>query len=278
MRVAVSFPGFPFHLAGSIDGIVTDILEHDYLLEHKAINHFTFQKFWGGEIPRDYISQTCLYVRGLYDENPDITQAVLLIKNKNTAAYIEFIVNYDHSSDTARIVEMTHSNGERKDCDTVIEHICRDAFQKFADVAKHIEERTLPKRPYFIDDWHCEYCGWGRLCWENYKDEFGSLAVNTVLSEEIETMIRYYKELGAQKKDIEKEYDELSGKIKAAMKDVNSRQGSAGEYIVKIALIETNRLKPELLTETERAKATQKSFYERLSISSPKRKEVKENE
>ncbi|HRR41345.1 MAG TPA: hypothetical protein P5244_08950 [Syntrophales bacterium] len=277
MLINISFPGFGLSLIGHIDALLTDILGNDYLLEHKAINHFTFQRYWDGQLPLDYITQVCLYLRGLQAVNPELRRAILLIKNKNTAAYLEFLIEYDQSTDLALIIEMTDSSGEKKTLDAKIENICRDAFTKFQTVEDYCKKRTLPKRQYFIDDWHCDYCGWAAACWENYKEEFKALSEDVALSEEIETMARYYKELGAQKSDIEKEYKALSEKVREALKAVGAREGRAGEYILKLSLIEKKRIDPELLTDMEREKATVTSFYERLNVSAPKRKERKEN-
>ena len=63
-------------LTGHIDGIATDILNIDRLWEHKAINHFSFEKYWNGkdgELPLDNICQSCIYCKGLQNDNPEIS-------------------------------------------------------------------------------------------------------------------------------------------------------------------------------------------------------------
>jgi len=119
MEVAVDM-GFDFRLKGHIDGIVTDLLNNDYLWEHKAINHFSWQKYWDGAIPYDYVSQCCIYLRGLHADNPNIQRAILLLKNKNTAAYMEFIIFYNYDQDVAVIETATNSNGEIKEINETI--------------------------------------------------------------------------------------------------------------------------------------------------------------
>ena len=267
--------GFDFVLSGSIDGIVTDLLGVDYLWEHKAINHFSWQKYWDGAIPYDYISQCCIYLRGLHADNQNIQRAVLLMKNKNTAAYMEFIIFYNYDQDVAVIEKATNSNGEIKEINETIPDAVKSCFDKFEYANECIKSQTLPKRDYFIgDDWHCEYCAWGKVCWAGYKKEFQELKTDAMLPNEVETMLAYYKELGGQKSDIEKEYKELSGKIKDTMKQIGAREGRAGSYIVKLTLTETNRIDKEKLTDAEIEKATVKSISERLYVSTPKVKET----
>jgi len=276
MKIKCTIPGFTLVLYGSIDGIITDLLEEDYLWEHKAINHFSWMKYWEGSLPYDNISQCCIYLRGLHSYNPNIKRAVLLMKNKNTAAYLEFIVCYDYDQDIAIVEKVTNSNDETKEINETIPDAVRSCFVKFDYVNDCIKNQTLPKRDYFIgDDWHCDYCAWGKTCWGDYKKEFTELKTDTMLPEDVETMIRYYKELGGQKKDIEKEYEELSDKVNTTMKEIGAREGRAGQYIVKLSLIETNRIDKEKLTPAEIARATKTTMSERLYVSEPKLKEKK---
>jgi len=173
MEIEVNMYPFDFKLNGHIDGIVTDLLGQDYLWEHKAINHFSWQKYWDGAIPYDYVSQCCIYLRGLHADNPNIERAVLLLKNKNTAAYMEFIIYYNYSQDVAIIEKSTNSNGETKEIDETIPDAVASCFAKFSYVNECIQTKTLPKRDYFIgDDWHCEYCAYGKTCWGDYKKNF----------------------------------------------------------------------------------------------------------
>jgi hypothetical protein len=266
--------GFGFTLTGHIDGIVTDIIGNDYLLEHKGINHFSWQKYWDGSIPYDYVAQCCIYLRGLQSVNPNINRAVLLLKNKNTAAYMELIIYYDASCDTAMVERANNSNGETKQICEPITKAVLSCFQKFQFVNDCIKKHTLPKRDYFIgDDWHCDYCAYGKTCWEGYKKEFTELKTATMLPDDVADMLRYYRELGAQKTSIESEYKDLADKIKNTMKEVGAREGRAGEYIARLSLIESSRIDKELLTPTEILKATKKGMSERLYVSAPKVKE-----
>jgi len=263
--------GYDFTLKGHIDGIITDLFGVDYLWEHKAINHFSWQRYWDGTIPYDYVAQCCIYLRGLHNDNPNLQKAILLLKNKNTSAYVEFIIYYNYDTDEAAIETATNSNGETKEINKTIPSAVKSCFDKFAYINDCIKKQVLPKRDYFIgDDWHCEYCAYGKTCWGDYKKEFMELKTDEMLPEEVETMVKYYKELGAQKTEIEREHKDIGGKIKATMKEANIREGRAGQYIVKLSLIETNRIDREKLTPAEIERATEKSISERLYISQPK--------
>lgn len=263
---------------GHIDGVVTDLLGVDRLYEHKAINHFTFQKYWKDELPLDYFTQCAIYMNGLQKVNPEITEGIMLIKNKNTAQYMEFLFKYCEDGDDAlTVVQKTNSQGETKVMDFLINNIVHDAVEKFNQVQNYIETNTLPKRQYDMDHFRCDYCGWGKECWGNYEAEFAEMKTDTELPNEIADTVRYFREVGAHKSEIEKEHKGLAGKIKTVMKELNIKEGSAGEYICKLSLSNVGRIDKELLTETEKLRVTKYTLQERLTVSSPARKEVKEN-
>ncbi|RPH47486.1 MAG: hypothetical protein EHM85_19765, partial [Desulfobacteraceae bacterium] len=208
------------HLFGKIDGIVTDMLKNDYLLEHKGLNHFTYQRYTNGEIPIDYVTQVCLYLEGLQKVNPDIKEAVLLIKNKNTSQFLEFIIALENGD--ATIKKRTDSSGETVEMNVVIEHIVDDAFKKFAEVDRYIsnnrsETSEMPHRPYEMDSWHCQYCQYQETCWKGYEDEYKALSDDAALDDEVATLCHYYLETNMHLKEMEAEKDSLRNKILAAL-------------------------------------------------------------
>ena len=256
---------YGIHLEGSIDGIITDLTEKDIHYEHKGINHFTFQKYWAGEIPQDYIAQTCLYNLGLKQVNPDIDTSILLIKNKNTSQYLEFIILYGEG-DNAIIVERTNSQGEKIEMGEVIPSITDEAFKKFGQVKECIDKKTLPKRQYDIDNWHCEYCGWREICYKDYHKEFNELKTDTQLPDEIADTIRFKRELTAERLDIEKQEKAINEQIKKLMKDLDTREGRANEYLCKLQLKARESLDKSLIPDNIIAQATKTSHYEQLRI------------
>lgn len=254
-------------LKGSIDGIITDVLERDYLWENKSINHFTFERFWlGGEIPHDYLTQCALYIRGLQKDNPDITKAVLLLKNKNTSAYMDYLVQYDAEKDSLAIIEKTNSKDQREKTDIIIENITNDAFDKFASVNEYVKLKKLPKRQYDIDHWRCEYCQYGDICWKGYEKEFEDLKTDEMLPAEVATLVKYKKETSAHRLEMEKEEEELKEQIEQVMKDAGARMGRAGDYIVELKLIEKKNLNKSLIPDNILKEATKKSHYTKLNI------------
>jgi hypothetical protein len=252
------------NLAAHVDGILTDINQVDYLWEHKGINHFTFQKYWGGELPLDYITQCCLYLKGLSLLNPNLNTANLLLKNKNTSQYLEFMIRYQ--GDSALIYERTNSLGEKIVMDVVIEHITEDAIKKFANVQDYINQKKLPKRQYDIDHWRCSYCQYNKTCWEDYEKEFKELKTDTMLPDEVADMVRYKREVSAHRLEMEKEEKELTEKIKATMKEAGVRQGKAGEYLCTLSLVTRKSIDQSLLPKKIREEATKVSQYEKLNI------------
>ena len=158
-------------LVGHIDGVITDMLGIDTLLEHKALSHFGYMAILKGNLPLDYITQTCLYLRGLLKVQPDVAGAVLLIKNKNQSAYLEITITYDPETDTAHVTDMADHLGEQYVIDKEIPGICAKAVKKFREVDAHVEAGTLPARQYEQSHWRCQYCGFGVRCWSGWKGE-----------------------------------------------------------------------------------------------------------
>lgn len=253
---------------GHIDGIITDLLKIDRHLEHKAINHFSFERIWNGELPLDNLTQTAIYTDGIQQElNPDLEEAILLIKNKNNSRYMEFLCHYEW--DTLTILSKTLSTGETERMDYPIVGIVQDACNKFNQVLDYAARKTLPKRPYFIADWQCEYCGWGNTCWKDYDKEFAEMKVDQELPSDFADRVAYYKELGAQKKEITDEYNGIRESVKKMMRNSEIRQGRAGDYLLKLSLIKKETIDKTKLTQKEKAKAIKETFIERLTISKP---------
>jgi len=252
---------------GHIDGIITDAMSTDRLWEHKAINHFTFNNFWNGnEFPEDYFTQCAVYTEGLQKDNPDLKDGLLLIKNKNTAQYMEFSLHYDRDTDTLSINKKIHSTGEVLGLEELRVNIVQDACDKFDKVLDYIKRQTLPKRQYDIDHWRCDYCQYNQTCWDGYEKEFAELKTDTMLPNEIADMVRYKKETSAHRLEMQKEEKELTEKIKQIMKDAGVREGRTPEYICKLSLRKSQTLDKHIIPQKIIDEATQISYYEKLDI------------
>lgn len=253
MEVHVSGRGI--ELTGHIDGIITDMLGVDRLFEHKAINHFSWNKYAKGEAPADYIVQCCIYIKGLQAENPAINEAVLLMKNKNTAQYLEFIIGYDSKTDTATVKSISISYGEAEGIGEVFENILDNAFAKFEEVQKHISNKTLPSRPFeFGTEFPCTYCSWQDTCWSSYAQEIAAISSNEADLSELADSARFYKELGAQIGNMKDQQDEISKAIKDKLVAVGARHGKAGEYEINWKL------------STRKGYTVKETQYEQLTI------------
>jgi len=237
-------------LRGHIDGIITDLLGVDRLWEHKALNCFTFDRVWNGELPLDYITQVSIYLRGLQDVNPDITEGLLLIKNKNTAQFLELLIQYDPEADKATVIEARRSDGEQRDIGEEISDITHAAFEKFRVVKSHVEEGTLPARQYDRDHWRCSYCQFSETCWEGYEEEFEKLTDDAAFDQEITDLCGYYLEASMHAKEMKKEADRLKNQIRELLKEKGVRKGKAGPYLVERRLQKRETLRREKVPQS----------------------------
>jgi len=247
-------------LHGHTDGVLTDLFRIDRGYEHKGINHFQCERYWRGVWPLDHITQTCLYTKGLRLFNPEINEAVLLIKNKNTSQYMDLVIRYDEDTDTAIIVEKEKSSGEvevMKDKPLAeFRNIVGDAIAKFERVHEHALAGTLPDRPFDVGtDYPCSYCSWQETCWEGYGEEFKRLTKDKALEEEWYHLCKYYLEVAMHYKNAEEEYESLRKDILDTLKGEGARSGRIGPYAVKIM--------------TRKSKKGQSEF---IQITIPKRK------
>ena len=262
-----------WQVKGHIDGIITDMLGKDYLLEIKALSHFGFMDIWKGELPLDYIVQTCLYARGLHEVNPDIEQSLLLIKNKNQAQYCEIGLTYSFQSDTVVITEMILSTGERKVIDQVIENIVSDALKRFEEIEQYKLEKKVHDRQYEKDHWRCQYCQYGETCYENYEQEFEERLEEGILPEDFIDNLRYYLELNMHIVDDEAEKAKIRNSVLEELKKQNAKLARLGEYTVTVRLQSRTSIDKEAPPELLK-RCTKQTFSEVLNIRKPKGKKT----
>jgi len=152
----------PETIHGHIDWIATDPLMNDWLVEHKALSMFGSQRC-EKEFPMDYLTQASIYSASLQRIQPDLHRVILIIKNKNTAQYIEFECDYDASLDCLTIHRRIISRGDAPadvhKIEEKIENIVGDALLKFKAIDELALNHKIPPRQYDRDrDWHCGYC------------------------------------------------------------------------------------------------------------------------
>ncbi|ALA58001.1 hypothetical protein [Nitrospira moscoviensis] len=260
------FQGEPYTILGHIDGIVTDLLGIDRLLEHKAIEHFTFQRYAEGDYPLDYFAQVCFYLHGISTLNPDIDEALLLIKNKNQSAYLEYRLRYDLPNDRLTVVEVVHSNGERSFLKQEVIGLYQQALARFTQVEQYRVDQTLPDRPYDDDsDYHCQYCPYSRLCWEGHV---APALTNTVaLSTEMAALAAEYLELEGRIKPLTKRFDQLKKLLKAGLKAEQAVEGAGHGFVVRINQSTQTRHDVKLLPSYVQELAETTLPIEKLSVS-----------
>ena len=161
------------HIHTHIDGMILDLLDTERLFEHKGINHFSFQKYWSGDLPLGYFAQTSFGLRGLQLEDENINEAVILIKNKNTSAYLEFLVYYDIKTDTMICYERNNSHKEKEELFVYMPRITEFLIGRFLEVEEYAKEKKLHDRPYILgENWQCDYCQWSHICWDNLEEAY----------------------------------------------------------------------------------------------------------
>lgn len=239
--------GEPFDITGSIDGIVTDLLGVDRLLECKAIEHFTFMRYVSGEtLPTNYFTQCVLYFPGVQDLNPDITECLLLIKNKNQSAFLEYRLRYDRTMDRLTLLEITTSSGERSFPNLEFIGLYRQAMARFEQIEAHRANDTLPARPYANpENFHCSYCPYRILCWDGYVRP--PLEGTIPLREDLVPQIKEYLTLNEEVKPKQKRLEELKQLFKLELTTVQAKTAVGHGYVLNIAESSQNRLDESLL-------------------------------
>ena len=255
-------------MQGHIDGIISDSTGREFHYEHKALNHFSFQRYWAGALPLDYITQCYLYVFGLQKVQPDITDSILLIKNKNTAQFMEFYLKHDTEKDKSIILERILSTGERIEMNEILKDIKKDVIEKFLEVRERVRKSILPTRPFSRpEDYPCAYCGWVGICWESYEEEIESREEDALLPDDMLQILARYREIARTETFLKKEKAELRTDILKRLEELSVKQGEVGAYRVKLSVSKRCHLNKELLPPDVLAAATEEKITQRLVVS-----------
>lgn len=242
----VQWKGQPFQIEGNIDGILTNLFGKDVLLECKAIEHFTFTRYHDGAYPLNYFTQVIFYLVGVRRLNPDIEEALLLIKNKNQSAFLEYRLTYDAETDVLTVVEVTHSSGTRSFPNQSFIGLRKQALQQYAQLEEHRIHGTLPVRPYADDDnYHCGYCPFRARCWAQV------LALPTHprmrIREDLVPLLKEYQELAPKRASIEKRYKELKQLFQLELTSHHTNEAIGHGYLIRNKHKIVNRLQKDLL-------------------------------
>jgi hypothetical protein len=255
--------------SGHIDGIFTDMLQVDRVLEIKALSHFGFIAIKEGELPLDYIYQTAHYLEGVQEVNPEINEALLFIKNKNQAQYLDILLRYDKQKDLLIASKMTLSTGEVTDLNFEFEGILTNSRARFQEIDQYKKEGKLHNRQYTFDDWHCEYCRWGAKCWEGWEEEIQAVPDTLNLDDDIGFLVDCENliNLKAAGKNVEEQVEKIEDRLKTAIQG-KARHGKAGSYIWGLRPQFRSNLNKEKIAPEVVAAATEKKMI--LIFESPK--------
>jgi len=253
-------------LHGHIDGLISAFDLVIRLLEHKAINHFTFERYVKDHWPRDHFSQTVIYLKGLHADGLAVSQAILLIKNKNTSAYLEYGLAYDPKRDLLTVLWKEHSDGTRiaytpAEAPT-FPHLYRDAIAQYHHIEQARSTMTLPPRPYLLgEDWQCDYCPYTNHCWPN-GHVLDAVDIHHMTQEE-EQQVLACETLSEQRKTLEQQEKAARHDLKLWLK--NQNHSTAARNTTTISLItqtqrrlDQSRLPRKLLEEAKVSHAIEK--------------------
>jgi hypothetical protein len=156
---------------GHIDCLITLMNGETILVEHKAVNRYSFDRILKGYLPLDYITQVCHYLCSHELRALNVGSAILLMKCKDTARYLNFQVAYNHDKDSG-MVELREEYSGNGELQWIIQGLFHKSWNEQSEIKVHKEFNTLPERPYRKgEDWQCDYCRYASYCWANYEYE-----------------------------------------------------------------------------------------------------------
>ena len=238
----------PENIHTHIDGIITDLMGVEYLFEHKAISHFQFQKWLTGELPLSYFTQTAWGLKGLLLEGYGINRATILIKNKNTSAFVEFLVYYDLELDTMVVYEKATSNKEIEILNVMLPRITELCTNRFLEIEKCAVEGKLHERDYVIgESWRCDYCQWNQICWTEIEKDFEKrLQTSEITDDEFNQDLILYDTYRSQEKKFKGLKEEIKIPIVKALEAFKTKKGYTKDFMVSVKI----KKKKEGLSET----------------------------
>jgi len=227
------------------------------LIEHKAINHFTFEGYWNGSRePLDYFTQCAAYLRRLAVVG--INEGILLIKNKNTAQYIEFQLIYNAAEDELTVVRVMRSTGEVRESGEIHEGLIRKAVRRFDEVDAFCKRKQLPDRQYYInnddDGWRCSYCRYAKECWKGFAEEYRKFKEKRQLNPDAVALVKLYHENIIKSKELEKEAASAFKELQDLMYQKKWKTAFAGkDWQLDLELKESVRMVKEKLSKADNA-------------------------
>ena len=247
---------------GHLDAIVTDPLGQDYLLEHKSASRFASQRWaTGEEVPWDYVTQTAMYVRGIRLLSSNVRKAILLIKNKDTAAYLEYGLSFSADEEDVEIEWAIIMEGEAPAEIPLLAElrsrtgIIATATERLRQIVDYRARHVLPTRPFDHGHWRCDYCPFGGECWAGYAAETATAkaAGPIVLDGELLRLATAAALASKQNSDAKKRHEETRNQLLVAMMAAGARDGFGesehGRVTVSITVQERESIDKDKIPE-----------------------------
>ncbi|MEN6319761.1 MAG: hypothetical protein ABFD82_13515, partial [Syntrophaceae bacterium] len=152
-----------YPLETNIDGVLTDMMNRNYLLQIEPVVQKAFKELLEGESYREELTKCCFLMKGT-----GMTQCVLLFKNKNTSAYLDFLLGYESKTDFLEILSASSSQGDLiTPLNNQFTGLYRAGIEWFKKVEQCANSSTLPPRTFSHTSWQCSYCSYSNLCWQD---------------------------------------------------------------------------------------------------------------
>ncbi|HJT20997.1 MAG TPA: hypothetical protein VJ746_11035 [Nitrospira sp.] len=233
-------------LHGHIDALARDLYAVDRLIEHKGFVSHIFKRLWDQEKePLDNFTQSVLYFRGLKEQGLAVEEGALLIKNKDTGAYLEFELRYDYEQDILHVPVMTRSPHEREEINRSYQGLFGATIEKFRRVHLHRVNETLPDRLHDPKDVRCEYCPFQDICWEGFV--LPPLTEHVMLPAELIPVAQEFIQLDRELKPKNKRCEELKDTLMAAMQELHAESAATDTDVLKLVSSTQERLDQKAL-------------------------------
>ena len=233
-------------LHGHIDALARDLFGVDRLCEHKGFVSHNFKRLWDQEKePLDNFTQAVLYFRGLKENGLAVDEGALLVKNKDTGAYLEFELRYDSEQDILHVPVMTRSPNEREEFNRSYTGLFRAAIQKFRQVHLHVVNQTLPERLKDPKDVRCDYCPFQDICWDGFV--MPPLTEHIALPPELVPIANEWIQLDRELKPKNKRHEDLKDTLLTALQDLHAETATTESDILTLASSTQERLDQQRL-------------------------------
>lgn len=276
---------------GHIDAIVTGIDGIDRLLEHKTTSRFAFARWATGyEFPMAYVTQAALYIYGLRLVGMDVSRdGVILIKCKDTAQYMEIHVRaptrIGDGEEPTEITKLIVMDGE-----TPVEvpiapeqrqhpKLLQRNIERWQEIARYRDQKTLPDRPYSWGSWQCDYCPFGKTCWEGYSDAAKAQAragTAIKLTGEQADLVRAAQAAAEAASEAERIAKKLKEQVKVMLVGLDTRAGvvELDDKVItaKLDIRTRTSLDKDLIPDAVAKAATKVSEFEVLTVKAKARK------